>query len=417
MTGSEFVIKQARVFDGERVLDHSSVHVRDGAIVSVGEHVDASDGVEVIDGSNKTLLPGLIDAHAHPEPPSLEHALLFGVTTELDMFSFPERMDAQRRDAVARNDLADVRSASVGATVLGGMPSMLIGIVIPGQFPVVSSVDDASDFVAARVDEGADYIKLFIDDGTIFGHEMPALTEDLAKAIVDAAHTCGKMAVAHATSLDGAMQALRAGADGLVHIFSDSEPSDEFIARAVDSGVFVTPTLSTMGSLASDIDGAHLAHDDRARDLIPDPWIDNLCQCWHLESPGRLEHALEATRRLHEAGVDILAGTDSAGIGLPGTAHGVSLHGELELLVRAGLTPLQALRAGTSRPASRFGLDDRGRIAEGRQADLVLVNGDPTTDITATLSIAGIWRRGDRLDREAKREALVLALQTASPSA
>lgn len=75
------------------------------------------------------------------------------------------------------------------------------------------------------------------------------------------------------------------------------------------------------------------------------------------------------------------------------------MHGELELLVRAGLSPVQALRAATSLPARRFGLHDRGRIAPGLQADLLLVEGDPTQEITATLSIAGIWRRGDKLSR------------------
>ncbi len=124
-------------------------------------------------GGGKTLLPGLIDSHTHAQLPSLEHALLFGVTTELDMFSCPEWMDGQRRDAADRNDLADVRSASIGATVLGGHPSMMIGTYFAEQYPVVASLQDASAFVGARVAEGADYIKLLIDDGTALGHDSP----------------------------------------------------------------------------------------------------------------------------------------------------------------------------------------------------------------------------------------------------
>jgi hypothetical protein len=103
------------------------------------------------------------------------------------------------------------------------------------------------------------------------------------------------------------------------------------------------------------------------------------------------------------AGVPILAGTDTPN---PGTAHGVSMHRELELLVEAGLTPAQALAAATAVPAARFGLADRGRIAPGLRADLVLVKGDPTTDITATRRIAGVWKRGQPADREALREAV-----------
>ena len=99
----------------------------------------------------------------------------------------------------------------------------------------------------------------------------------------------------------------------------------------------------------------------------------------------------------------ILAGTD---VPNPGTAHGVSMHRELELLVQAGLTPQEALAAGTSRPADCFGLDDRGRIAPGLRADLLLVRGDPTTDILATRDIVAVLRSGVRVDREALRSAI-----------
>ena len=92
----------------------------------------------------------------------------------------------------------------------------------------------------------------------------------------------------------------------------------------------------------------------------------------------------------------ILAGTDAPN---PGTAHGLSLHRELELLVKAGLPPAPRSRAATSVPAGVFGLRDRGRIAPGLRADLVLVAGDPTTDITATRDIVAIWKGGVRLER------------------
>src|SRR5690348_4356281 len=80
-------------------------------------------------------------------------------------------------------------------------------------------------------------------------------------------------------------------------------------------------------------------------------------------------------------------------------AHGASLHGELRLLVRAGLTPTEALRAATSVPATTFGLHDRGRITPGARADLLLVDGDPTSRIADTLSIRDVWRSGARAAR------------------
>ena len=105
----------------------------------------------------------------------------------------------------------------------------------------------------------------------------------------------------------------------------------------------------------------------------------------------KLAHAEAAVGTLRRARASILAGTDAPA---PGLAHGLSLHRELELFVLSGLTPLEALASATSEPARAFGFHDRGRIAEGLRADLLLVNGDPTVDITATRDIVGIWKLG-----------------------
>jgi imidazolonepropionase-like amidohydrolase len=105
----------------------------------------------------------------------------------------------------------------------------------------------------------------------------------------------------------------------------------------------------------------------------------------------KLAHAKAAVGALRRAGVRILAGTDAPA---PGLAHGPSLHRELELLVLSGLTPSEALASATSEPARAFGFHDRGRIAEGLRADLLLVDGDPTVDIRATRDIVGVWKLG-----------------------
>lgn len=98
--------------------------------------------------------------------------------------------------------------------------------------------------------------------------------------------------------------------------------------------------------------------------------------------------------------MDILVGTDASvpAPALGGLAHGASLHHELQLLVRAGMSPVEVLRAATSVPAKRFALSDRGCIEVGKRADLVLVDGDPpTTNIADSLSIKSVWKRGIRL--------------------
>jgi len=112
------------------------------------------------------------------------------------------------------------------------------------------------------------------------------------------------------------------------------------------------------------------------------PWKQSVASC---------DGTAEAIRAMAARRVPILAGTDAP---VPGATYGASLHSELQLLVRAGLTPTQALIATTSAPAGAFGLSDRGRIAPGLRADLVLVEGDPTTDILHTRRIVTVWKRG-----------------------
>jgi hypothetical protein len=177
--------------------------------------------------------------------------------------------------------------------------------------------------------------------------------------------------------------------------------STPLVAAIESSGSFVTPTLVTL-STAFGNSAAALAADYRVSSRLSKKWLDSLCRSMNVYPQGRLKDAYASVMALHKAGVDILAGSDvSEPIpSLGGLAHGASLHHELQLLVAAGLTPIEALRAATATPERRFGLTDRGRIAPGARADLLLVDGDPTTNITDTLSIRNIWRRGARLSAQ-----------------
>src|SRR5690606_16248977 len=187
----------------------------------------------------------------------------------------------------------------------------------------------------------------------------------------------------------------------------------DFAQRVKDAGMFVIPTLSVIESVAGVTGSADIASSSPlAPFLTPDEKA-----ALHASFPQRagtkvrLEHAVLTTRQLHAAGVPILAGSDAPN---PSTIHGATLHRELELLTRAGLSPVAALAAATSVPADAFGLGDRGRIAVGRWADLVLVDGDPTADVTMTRRIAEIWKGGVRLDRKPAPTEAALAEATAS---
>jgi imidazolonepropionase-like amidohydrolase len=399
--GKLIAITHAHIFDGERAIDEQIVVIDGAHIHAVGGVVPA--GATVIDAHGATLMPGLIDAHVHTDMDGLRDALLFGVTTELEMMGHCS--PKKRKKIAERHDVADIRSAGMGVTPPGGHPSeymkssgnLLLRLFF--RYPFVSTPEEAVSFVRKQVANGSDYIKVFLEDGTTIGFPGLRVTSDeTLLAAVNEAHHLGKMAIAHVTTVEGGQKAVSAGVDGLAHLFFDRAPSPELVAAIASSGTFVTPTLVTL-STAFGNSAATLAADKRVSSRLGRKWLDSLSRSMNVYPQGGLSDAYASVMALHKAGVDILAGSDvSEPIpSLGGLAHGASLHHELQLLVKAGLTPVDALRAATATPARRFGLNDRGRIANGARADLLLIDGDPISNVSDTLNIRAIWRRGVRL--------------------
>jgi len=404
LTAQQTAITNVRLFDGTKVVPQATVVIDGTRIVAAGTNVAVPAGATVIDGSGKTLLPGLIDSHTHIFPGSLERALRFGVTTEMDMFTAlrllnPLRAEQARGPVTNR---ADIYSAGTLVTVAGGHGSEYFPI------PTYKSGDDPQAFIDARISEGSDYIKLIEETGEAYGMKWPTLSKSDLTALVAAAHKRGKMAVVHVSTLSAARDAIDAGADALVHIFADKPPDAGFGAYVAAHHAFVVPTLTVNESTTGVGSGTSLASDTHLAPYLDPDEMTNLKASFP-KRPGatvKMENAFDAVRQLKSAGVLILAGTDAPN---PGTAHGASMHREIELLVKAGLTPAEALAAATSVPAKAFKLNDRGRVAAGLRADLLLVDGDPTTDILATRNIVTIWKNGTALDRkpESKKSASV----------
>ena len=378
-----------RVFDGVTTIADTNVLVNGDKIEALGTQLQAPTGANVIDGRGKTLLPGLVDSHVHVwTTASLKQHLMFGVTAVLDMFTTADAMQALRK--ALDSQMADFRSAGVLVTAPGGH-----GTEFGLKIPTIKSPAEAQAFVDARIAEGSDYIKIIYDD---FNGAFSKISPETLAAVIEAAHARGKMAVVHITFEKDARAALLAGADGLVHLFVGDSAGADFGKLAAAHHAFVIPTLEVLHTLCNDPMNNELLRDSKLAPLITPADHQSIQKTFDL--PMKLSCAAGplAIRQLKAAGVPILAGTDTPN---PGTAAGVSLHGELKALVDAGLTPTEALTAATAAPAKAFHLDDRGRIAPGKRAELLLVNGDPTEHITATRDIAGIWKQGVAVDRAA----------------
>lgn len=342
----------ARVFDGRTLLEGLTV-VIDGSVLGTDP-----TGAQVIDCGGATLLPGLIDAHVHLHGPrTLEQLADYGVTTALDMGAWPPALVASLRGA---EGLTDIRSTGGAAVAPGSNHSRIPTFPEDG---IVAGPADAERFVTARIAEGVDYIKIIAEKPGPAGTLDQATLDSLAAA----ARTHGKLSIAHASSYEAVVMARQAGVDVITHVPLD-RAIDETEARSLASaGVIAVPTLGMMQAIVES--GA----------------------------PGRdYAHARASVAALHQAGVPILVGTDAnTAPGVPASVpHGSSIHHELELLVEAGMSTIDALRAATLLPAFHFALHDRGNIAPGLRADLLLIDGDPTTDIRATRRIQRIWCGG-----------------------
>ena len=254
--------------------------------------------------------------------------------------------------------------------------------------------DEAAEWVKARKAEGSDWIKIIYEDGSAFGMEIASLDGETVAAVIAAAHAEGLAAVVHVSTLETALEAMAFGADGLVHVWRDEVVSEEDARRFAEADIFVVPTLSVMVS----------ADDPAVAELVRETDDAMLSPIQRQTLAGRFagglaeggEVAMENVRRLRAAGVRLVAGTDAPN---PGTGTGISMHGELRLLARAGMGSAEALAAATSVAADAFGVAERGRIAEGHLADLVLVRGDLEEDVSRSHDIAAIWKDGYLVDR------------------
>ena len=435
-----FAIRDVTVVDteGERDLPNATVLVRDGRIEAVGPaaEVRLPEGVRLVEGRGRFLIPGLWDMHAHvirgAEQLQLPLYVAHGVTGLRDMLSWPDDSEVQaltvadKRDIharVERGALAGPRLVSVGSYYADG-PSSRNDAFPP--FFNVRTPDEARAFVAHEKARGADFIKMYNRIPRVAYFAL--LEEARRQELPVTGH------VPYAVSLREAVEAgqgsIEHGRDLLYECFPEAdrfraamlarEPRVHWLQPMVDQhqpercdalfetlrahDTFLCPThvIRREDALADD---TAYRQDPHLRSLH---WLYRIFWRFDLDdtvaedpSPaGRRAYrafylkGLELTGRAHRAGVKVLSGTDHP-------FYGASLHQELEELVAAGLSPRDALRAATLHPALFLGREgEYGSIRPGKRADLVLVDGNPLESIRLVRHISGVSVGGRLYERE-----------------
>lgn len=354
----DIIIQNIRLFDGENVYPNATILVSKGKISKIIlDKKTQFEGGNVIDGENKTLIPGLINAHTHAETPKkLKEAASAGVLTLLNLFSpNPHYTDSLRmyRDSI---NYAYYYSSGPGLTVPGGH-----GTQRNTNLYTVTNSSQIDVFIKSRISEKSDYIKLILEHGK--NSNLPTLNDSMLIEAFKLTNKKKLISVTHISKRSDALKVLNYGGSGLAHLsWRDSIPisQDELNMFKKKEDFFIISTL-LVNKLATKFES--IDFELMKGDLL----------------------------KLHQAGIKILAGTDAPNLRIN---HGTDLFKELELLVEAGLTDIDALKAATSQPAKSFRLKNHGYIKKGGSADFVLINGDPTKNISDLKKILFIWKKG-----------------------
>jgi len=408
------LVENAKIFNGDQFVDNIDLEIIDGVITAMANKLN-SKASQRIDATGRIIIPGLIDAHTHSFGNALETTLNFGVTTHLDMFTPPSMLksEIEVRNKTTQYQQADLFSAGMLATSDGGHGTQF-GIAIE----TLSSPADAKPWVAKRLSEGSDFIKLVYMP---YSNHFKSLNLATAAAIIDAAHKQGVKVVAHISTQRAALELLDHGVDGFVHIFADQEATEEFIQQAKQKDIFIIPTLTVIAAAAQEQLGKQLLDDPSINQYLTQGQSQQLLADFggHKIPGFDLSTAIHNTRQLHKAGIRILAGSDAPN---PGTTYGASIHQEIELLTRAGLSPSEAINAASHSVAQAFDLSTqtsegvvvkRGRLAVGAKADFIILKSSPSSDIAATRNITDIYKNGVRVERQSTSKST--APKIASP--
>jgi imidazolonepropionase-like amidohydrolase len=406
---------------GARVIDGTGAPARVETVIISGNHIAAvSDhakipaGARVIDATGESLLPGLFDLHTHLNASatdavddigkSLKAYLVCGITSVNDYSVYGEMLTPLR----ALQSSGVLVGPKVNFAIRFGTPEGHGAEFGWGDYftQLVSTPAEAHAAMKKILPYKPDVIKAFTD-GWRYGRgdDLTSMNLQTLSAIVEDAHRAGIKVFTHTVTLNGAKIAAQAGVDVLAHGVGDASVDDELIRLLKKSRTGYVSTLATYepptGRTLSPRLLSLLAPGDRQ---FATRAAEQRSPASSSPTMRRWQFLQENIRRLSAAGIPIGVGTDA---GVAGTYHGWSTLHEMELLVASGLTPMQAITAGTVTSARLVGEDnDRGTIAPGKIADLLLVKGSPDKDIHEIENTSAVFLGGQQLDLQSLESAI-----------
>jgi len=415
-------LRGARVIDGSggAAIDNAVIVIRDGRIVAIGPSAGTPvpSDAEVVDYTGKTIIPGLISDHSHvgifiglkaaPENYNRDAILrqlkqleAYGVTAVMALgLNGPLFYELRPELHAGRLPGADLFGADQGIGVVGGQPFGSRPPVGENQVSRPDTVEMARESIRQMATRKTDMVKIWLDSA---GGLMPKLKPEVYSAVIDEAHKNGLRVAAHIYDLDDAKAVVRAGVDVIAHGVRDKPVDPEFIDMMKAQSLWYIPTI-----VLDYTNFAFAEHPAWTREPFFQRALHPAVRA-QLDDPDYRERTLgmpataknraavvtnkQNLKAIHDASVRVGFGSDSGvGLRIPGVAE----HLELALMVEAGLTPMQAITNATSNAAALLKLDDRGVLASGKLADLVVLDGDPIADISNSRRIHAIWHRGKK---------------------
>ena len=420
--GATTVFDGARIIvgDGSPPIEHGVFLVEDGRVTRIGVagQVQTPAGAHRVDLSGKTVIPALVDDHVHMGYRSgltftaanytretlldtLDHFAYYGVAAVLEAGTGRGELPFLVRNESRHLDRPSTRYLTAGRGF--AMPNAGPGVPMRDAAYGVTTEDEARRDVRELAGKKPDLIKIWVDDrnGTV-----EKLKPNLYRAIIDEAHRQHVRVMAHIAALDDAKDLLRAGVDGFGHLVRDRDVDEELLAMLRQRRhVFFEATL--WGERQAIYEGTPAwVGEPILRDTMSREEIARLSASFsNAAAPTPLQR--ESARRmlrnaaaLHAAGVTLGLGTDTGGV-TGGQYFGLAAHVEMELLVKAGLTPAEAIVTATRNAAGILGLDQLGTMAAGKSADFLVLDANPLDDIANTRRIAKVYMRGAEIDRAA----------------